>query len=42
MVADKGYRSDETLVALGEVGVRSHVSEPERGLPSPRVMRPSL
>ena len=31
MVADKGYHSDETLVALGEVGVRSHVSEPERG-----------
>ena len=30
-VADKGYHSDETLVALGEVGVRSHVSEPERG-----------
>ena len=27
MVADKGYHSDETLVALGEVGVRSHVSE---------------
>ena len=31
MVADKGYHSDETLVGLGEVGVRSHVSEPERG-----------
>ena len=31
VVADKGYHSDETLVALGEVGVRSHVSEPERG-----------
>ena len=31
MVADKGYHSDETLVALGEVGIRSHVSEPERG-----------
>ena len=31
MVADKGYHSDETLVALGEVGVRSYVSEPERG-----------
>ena len=31
LVADKGYHSDETLVALGEVGVRSHVSEPERG-----------
>ena len=31
VVADKGYLSDETLVALREVGVRSHVSEPERG-----------
>ena len=31
MVADKGYHSDETLVGLREVGVRSHVSEPERG-----------
>ena len=31
VVADKGYHSDETLVALGAVGVRSHVSEPERG-----------
>ena len=28
VVADKGYHSDETLVALGAVGVRSHVSEP--------------
>ncbi len=31
LVADKGYHSDETLVALGAVGVRSYVSEPERG-----------
>ena len=31
VVADKGDHSDETRVALGEVGVRSHVSEPERG-----------
>ena len=31
VVADKGYHSDATLVALGEVGVRSYVSEPERG-----------
>ena len=31
VVADKGYHSDETLVGLGAVGVRSHVSEPERG-----------
>ena len=31
VVADKGYHSDAMLVGLGEVGVRSHVSEPERG-----------
>ena len=31
VVADKGYHSDETLVGLREVGVRSQVSEPERG-----------
>ena len=31
VVTDKGYHSDETLVGLREVGVRSHVSEPERG-----------
>ena len=31
VIADKGYHSDETLVALDEVGVRSYVSEPERG-----------
>ncbi len=31
VVADKGYHSDETLVGLGAGGVRSHVSEPERG-----------
>ena len=31
VVADKGYYSDATLVALDTIGVRSHVSEPERG-----------
>ena len=31
VVADKGYHSDATLVALDTIGVRSHVSEPERG-----------
>ena len=31
LVADKGYHTDATLVGLGEVGVRSHLSEPERG-----------
>ena len=29
VVADKGYHSDATLVALDEIGVRSYVSEPE-------------
>ena len=27
----QGYHSDKTLVALDEIGVRSYVSEPERG-----------
>ena len=31
VVADKGYHSDKTLVALDEIGIRSYVSEPERG-----------
>ena len=31
VVADKGYHSDETLVALNELEVRSYISEPERG-----------
>ena len=31
VVADKGYHSDEPLAALDEIGVRSYVSEPERG-----------
>ncbi len=31
VVADKGYHSDKTLVALDEIWVRSYVSEPERG-----------
>ena len=31
VVADNGYHSDETLVALGALRARSHVSEPERG-----------
>ena len=31
VVADKGYHSDETLVALAAVGVRSYISEPDRG-----------
>ena len=30
VVADKGYHSDKTLVALDEIGIRSYVSEPER------------
>ena len=31
MVGDKGYHSNETLVALAELGIRSYVSEPDRG-----------
>ena len=31
MVADKGYHSDRTLVELEDQGLRSYVSEPDRG-----------
>jgi transposase len=31
LVADKGYHSNQALVALEAVGVRSYISEPERG-----------
>ena len=31
VVADKGYHSDATLVALDDIGVRSYIAEPERG-----------
>ncbi len=31
IVADKGYHSDATRVALDEIGVRSYISEPSRG-----------
>lgn len=31
VVADKGYHSDRTMVELGEQGLRSYVSEPDRG-----------
>lgn|GEM_PF-5946688 len=31
VVADKGYHSNETMVALAELGLRSYVSEPDRG-----------
>ncbi len=30
-VADKGYHSNDTLVALGEAEVRTYISEPDRG-----------
>ena len=30
-VADKGYHSNETMVGLAAIGVRSYVSEPDRG-----------
>jgi transposase len=31
VVADKGYHSDDVLLGLKDVGLRSYVSEPERG-----------
>ena len=31
LVGDKGYHSNETLVGLAAVGVRSYISEPDRG-----------
>ena len=31
VVGDKGCHSNETLVALAELGIRSYVSEPDRG-----------
>ncbi|MYK88215.1 MAG: transposase, partial [Acidobacteria bacterium] len=31
VVADKGYHSNETMVALATLGLRSYVSEPDRG-----------
>jgi transposase len=31
VVADKGYHCDDVLVGLQEVGLRSYISEPERG-----------
>ena len=31
IVGDKGYHSNQTLIDLGAVGIRSYVSEPDRG-----------
>ena len=31
IVADKGYHSNETMVDLAAVGLRSYISEPARG-----------
>ena len=31
VVGDKGYHSNETMVGCAEIGVRSYVSEPDRG-----------
>ena len=31
LVCDKGYHCNQTLVTLAEVGIRSYVSEPDRG-----------
>ena len=32
VVADKGYHSDATMVALAEEGIRTYISEPDRGI----------
>src|SRR6202049_4415306 len=31
MVADKGYHSNQTMVGLDSVGIRSYIAEPDRG-----------
>jgi transposase len=31
LVTDKGYHSNETIVELKEIGIRSYISEPKRG-----------
>jgi len=31
IIADKGYHSNQTMVDLDAVGVRSYVAEPDRG-----------
>ena len=31
IVADRGYHSNQTLVDLQELGVRSYIAEPDRG-----------
>ena len=36
VVADKGYHSNETMVGFAAIGVRSYVSEPDRGRPMDR------
>ena len=45
LVADRGYHSNQTLVALHALSVRSYIAEPERGrrivrvpLPAPRLV----
>ena len=31
IIADKGYHSNQTMVDLGAVGMRSYIAEPDRG-----------
>ena len=31
VIADKGYHSNQTMVALDAVGLRSYIAEPDRG-----------
>ena len=39
VVADKGYHSNETMVGFAAIGVRSYVSEPDRGRRTGRARR---
>ena len=39
VVGDKGYHSNETLTDLKAIGLRSYISEPDRGWPAERRLR---
>ena len=45
LIADKGYHSNQTMVDLHAVGVRSYIAEPDRGrrhwTTAPEAQRPS-
>src|SRR3954451_5435279 len=40
VVADKGYHSNEVMVDLSELGVRTYIAEPDRGSVSGQASRP--